>query len=394
MGFDSGTIAFKRYVVTGNAPGMVDETLLDKLAGHALKEQDLGLPPEIEWGWCGGRHVLDNQFTFERNVFNDSLVFGLRIDTNKVPGELKKAWTSMEEDATAAGNPSGFISKAQKKNVKETIRRKFDDELRSGRFRKSKMSNVLWDLPNATLFGPSSLAVAEKLGELFERTFEVGLQPIGSGEQALRVLEGNGKRREYEDLVPTRFVVGPNGDGQPAEYPWTAKGASPKDFLGNEFVLWLWHTAEHSGFVKTDKHDVAVMFEKALDLDCAYGQTGRDGLRGDSPIRMPEAMDALRSGKVPRKATMQLERSGHAYAFSLTAESLVVSGLRLPEVEEADNPRTLFEERITLLRDFVDLLDETYAAFLKVRAGGGWESHVGQIRKWILTSARPATAVA
>src|ERR1700742_879955 len=112
MGFSSGSVSFRRFIVVGDHPSAIDGAILDKLAANALKPTEMGVPEEIEYGWAGGRHILDDQFGFESNVFADALFFGLRIDTNKVPGELKKAYAMMEEAAVAAGNPSGFISKA------------------------------------------------------------------------------------------------------------------------------------------------------------------------------------------------------------------------------------------------------------------------------------------
>src|SRR5665213_4280423 len=138
MGFSSGSISFRRFAVVGKAPKSPDQDLLDKLAEHALRPQEFGVPEEIEYGWSGGRHVFDGQFSLEHNVFADALHFALRIDTNKVPGDVKKAWQIMEEEAVAQNNPSGFISKNQKKDVKETVRKKVEEDMRSGTFRRSK----------------------------------------------------------------------------------------------------------------------------------------------------------------------------------------------------------------------------------------------------------------
>ena len=193
-----------------------------------------------------------------------------------------------------------------------------------------------------------------------------------------------------------RFVTGPEGDNQAAEYPWVAKGPEAKDFFGNEFMLWMWHQADaHSGIIKTSGSEVTVFFDKSLDLDCAFGQTGRDSLRGDGVTRMPEALDALRSGKVPRKAGLTIDDSGMQYTLTLSAESLAVGSLKLPNVEEADSPRVLFEERIAMLRSFSKTLDSLYEAFLKVRTGSAWETQVATMRKWIAKpSARAVAAVA
>ena len=394
MGFSSGSVSFRRFVVSGKAKKTVDQDMLDSLAEHVLKPSEFGLPEEQEWGWCGGRHVLDGKFSFEHNVFNDCLHFALRIDTSKFPSALKKAYQQIEEDAVAAENPSGFISKNQKRDVKESIRKKIEEELRSGKFRRSKLVQVLWDLPNHTLYSTATGGAFEKLADLFQRTFKLDLEPLSSGAQVLRLLEKRGKRREYEDTRPTRFAVGPAGDGQHPDYPWAMKGPEPKDFLGNEFLLWLWHEADaRNGVIKTDESgDIAILVDKSLDLDCSYGQTGRDMLRGDGPSRMPEAMDALRSGKVPRKAGLVLDINRHQYTLTLAGESLAVNGLVIPEIEEADTPRVVFEERVTLLRDFCKGLDELLGTFLKVRAGGSWETHSGTIRKWIKGQLKSAAA--
>ena len=199
MGFASGAVSFRRFAVLGRSPKSISEQMLEKLSENALRPSELGVPQETEYGWNGGRHVLDGTFDFENNVFADALHFALRIDTNKVPGDLKKAYLLMEQEAAAAGNPSGFISKHQKRDSRETVRRKIDEELRSGKFRRSKNTPILWDVPNRMLYSPAAGGVFEKLAELFERTFGLTLAPLTAGSLALRLLEPRGKRRDYED---------------------------------------------------------------------------------------------------------------------------------------------------------------------------------------------------
>jgi hypothetical protein len=394
MGFASGTVSFRRFKVVGKGPKAVDQSMLDKLEEHKMGASEFGVPEEEEYGWCGGRHVLDAQFSFEHNVFADALHFALRIDTNKVPGELKKAWELMEAEAVAAENPSGFISKNQKKDVKESIRKKIEDELRSGHFRRSKLLPILWDLPSQTVYSSASGKSFEKLAEIFQRTFGLDLVPVSAGSLGLSICEDKGKRRDYEDFRPTRFVQGPDGEGQQPEYPWVLKGPEPKDFLGNEFLLWLWHEADsRTGIIATpDAGDVTIYIDRSLDLDCAYGQTGRDVLKGDGPSRMPEARDALRSGKLPRKAGMIIDANRQQYSFTLNAEQLSFSGTKLPDVEEAENPRVEFEERVTLMRDLCGAIDGLFETFLKLRSSSGWEGHVNGIRRWIMQPVKTAAA--
>lgn len=394
MSFPSGSVSFRRFAVIGKSPDVPEQTLIDKLSEHALRPSELGVPEDIEYGWNGGHHIFDANFSFEHNVYADALHFALRVDTNKVPGELKKAYQIMEEEAVAATNPSGFISKNQKRDAKETVRAKLEDELRSGKHRKSKLTPILWDIPSQLLYCSAGNSTFEKLAEIFERSFDLQLQPITAGSLALAVLEKKGRRRDYEDLRPTRFVPGPNGEGEYPEYPWVLKGPEPKDFLGNEFLLWLWHEADHrSGTIAAEAaKEVTLFIDRSLDLDCAYGQTGRDSLRGDGPSRMPEARDALRSGKIPRKAGLVLDAFKQQYALTLSAEGLSVGSAKLPQVEDAESPRVLFEERITLIRDLCKALDGLFESFLKSRASSGWEGQVSGMRKWIMEGSKKTAA--
>src|SRR5262249_9479861 len=143
MGFATGSVSFRRFAVLGKHPKTITEDHIARLSDLALRPSDIGTPEEVEYGWSGGRHIFDATFSFDRNVFGDALSFALRIDTNKVPGDLKKAYQIIEEDAIAKKNPSGFLTKQQKKEVKDTVQKKIDEELRSGRFRKSKLTPCL-----------------------------------------------------------------------------------------------------------------------------------------------------------------------------------------------------------------------------------------------------------
>jgi hypothetical protein len=389
MGFESGSISFRRFAVVGSQPDAIDQALLDKLSENTLRPPDVGAPQDIEYGFSGGRHIFDDAFTFENNVFAEALHFALRIDTNRVPSEVSRAYKLIEEDAAAKENPSGFISKRQKQIARDTAQNHIDDELRSGKYRRSKLVPILWDFPSATLYCNAGAKAEEALHEVFDRVFELELVPLSSGRLAHRFFAAQGRNRDVEDVRPTRFVVPPDDQNQSAEYPWVAKSREAKDFLGNEFLVWLWNQAfAHEGAVKIDAGELTVFFDRLLDLDCVFGQSGRDVLRSTGVTRMPEAMDGLRSGKVPRKAGLVIESSGSQFNLTLAAESLSIAALQLPKVEEAETPRVLFEERIAMLRDFCKIIESLYGSFLKLRTSSAWEGHVTAIRKWIMHSTR------
>jgi hypothetical protein len=81
--------------------------------------------------------------------------------------------------------------------------------------------------------------------------------------------------------------------------------------------------------------------------------------------------------------TLLLHAGGQQYDLSLNPETMAVGSGKLPEVEEAETPRVLYEERIALLRDLCRYLDGLYGTFIKSRASSAWEGHLGGIRRWI-----------
>jgi hypothetical protein len=199
-----------------------------------------------------------------------------------------------------------------------------------------------------------------------------------------------GYREAYENFTPTRFAKSPEDPDAPAEYPWSARGDGAKDFLGSEFLLWMWYMAAvRSGAIATTQGDSLVAFDRSLQLDCVFNHTGKESITAAGPTRLPEAIDGLRTGKVPRKAGLIFgDTDGCKFNLTLTADSLTVTTLRLPEIEDADTLRVLFEERITLLRNFDFLLSLCFNAFVEDRRMH-WPARVSEIQKWIESHVKP-----
>jgi hypothetical protein len=117
-------------------------------------------------------------------------------------------------------------------------------------------------------------------------------------------------------------------------------------------------------------------------LECPRGQTGRESITSDGPTRLPEARRAVQSGKLPRKVGLTVVRHDHQYELTLQAESLAVSGARLPAPEASDE-RGRLEERVTQLRHLLETLDLLYDAFGKHRASDAWPKELAKMQKWL-----------
>lgn len=190
--------------------------------------------------------------------------------------------------------------------------------------------------------------------------------------------EGIGQVTDEE--APSLLRLGGSG----ALTAWSESGGSNLDYLGNEFLVWLWHTLQTEGDVLTleDSSEISVMLAKTLVLDCPRGETGRDQLSDAGPTRLPEAFRALQAGKLPRRTGLILDRQGMTYELTLQAETFAVSGASLPKIEDVAG-REASLARIESLRHMVETLDLLYKLFLTRRSDSGWPAEIGRIRRWL-----------
>ena len=93
-------------------------------------------------------------------------------------------------------------------------------------------------------------------------------------------------------------------------------------------------------------------------------------------------MRAVQAGKLPRKVGVTMVRHDQAYEFVLQAETLAVSGAKLP-VPEGEEEHARQEERVTQVRHFLETLDLIYGAFSQRRLSDQWEKELAKIKKWL-----------
>ena len=383
MGFMSGRVTYTRFRVGGGSPLPFGEEILEQVDRHAIGRHQIADPKDgVMVGWSGGDHLLDVSFDLAKNVLNDALHLAIRVDTDKIPGTLLNAYTKIETNARAKDNPSGFPTKTQRTEAKEAARIRAEAESADGRFRRLAHYPVLWDGQNETLYaGATSANVLERLLGLFRETFDRSLDLISAGTLANGMAENRGESSASENFGPVGFV------GEDASYTtiaWSDGDPARPDHLGNEFLIWLWHTLQNDGDTITlgDGSEATVMLAKTLTLDCPRGETGRDCLTNEGPTSLPEAFRALQAGKLPRKAGLIVVRHGQQYELTLQAETMAVSGANMPKIEGATGPEFQVA-RVDGLRHLVETLDLLYDAYGRHRSGPEWGDVLGRIRRWL-----------
>jgi hypothetical protein len=219
----------------------------------------------------------------------------------------------------------------------------------------------------------------DRLHTHFQQTFGVAFEALTAGRLAFHLAEPRQQTRGVDDAAPAAFVPGVT----PGEMAWAPDEGS-RDFFGNEFLMWLWYQLDSGGDTVrlSDKSEAAVMLARTLTLECPRAQTGKETIQSDGPTRLPEARRAIQAGKLPRRAGLIVVRHDNQYEFTLQAETLAVSGARLP-APEGNDERVRLEERVGLLRSFLETLDLLYDAFGRVRLSEGWPKELAKIQKWL-----------
>ncbi len=389
MAFFNGRASFLRFRVDGPAPRLFGEEHLEKLVEYQAGRSRLASADGIEVGWTGGEHVLDVDFQLAKNIVNDMLTFEMRVDVEKLPTDLLKAYYSVELKALAAGNHSGLPSARQKREAKENARDRLEQEGKDGRFRRRKCIPVLWDrLTNEVLFGATSLTHIDRLVSLFHQTFGFTLEAVTAGRRAYSLAELHQTTRNVDDSRLSLFIP----DVTPEEAGWIADDSS-RDFIGNEFLMWLWFNSEgESDTIKVaDNSEVTYMIARTLTLECPRGQTGHETISHEGPSRLPEAKRAIQSGKLPRKLGLTLVRHAYQYELAIHAETLGIGSAKFPNPpEDIKDGRAKLEERADRLRHLIETLDLLYDAFGRQRFGKQWSDTLPRMQKWLAREERRA----
>jgi hypothetical protein len=159
-------------------------------------------------------------------------------------------------------------------------------------------------------------------------------------------------------------------------------------FLGSEFLMWLWFKAEcFDGLFDVENHErVEVSFDDQLTLEAYLAETERNMFRGGAPAYSPEAKTALQEGKRVKDAKLRVVKEGREWTFKLKAESLGLTSVKIPSLLSKEEEEQ-FYERMYLVEELEEILDELYKEFLAIRLSKAWNSvMLPAIQKWVHTA--------
>jgi hypothetical protein len=178
-------------------------------------------------------------------------------------------------------------------------------------------------------------------------------------------------------------------------------------FVGRELLLWLWFESEvFEATLSTKVHgSFGLWLEGRLVLSAGQEVTT---IKGTIPGQHREAKEALLRGKMPDLAAIHLSWADHDATLTLKAETLGISGLKLPrkepdaaptgegttapvrraprkraaparssaaEVAASEANEDLYE-RMRVTREIEGIVEALYRDFLALRLGPAWSEVV------------------
>lgn len=156
-------------------------------------------------------------------------------------------------------------------------------------------------------------------------------------------------------------------------------------FVGSEFLLWLWFVSEAcEGTLEVDDAggDIELWLDAQLLLQAPGDATERTLLRGMAPSTTPEARQALRQGKLPTRAHINLNRGSQSFSFVFDGPTMALSNLKVPQqVQDGDE---VLADRIGLIEELDLIVGALYREFLTLRLTSLWKDELVPIlKKWV-----------
>ena len=150
--------------------------------------------------------MLDLTFDLGKNVINDALHLAIRVDTDKIPGTLLRAYTKIETDARAQTEPERLPdqgpARRRPRRPPGSAPRPRPPTAGSAAWRITRSSGTARS--NVLYAGVTSASVLDRLLTLFRETFDRTLEPITAGSLAQTLAAARGEDRLGRGLRPGR----------------------------------------------------------------------------------------------------------------------------------------------------------------------------------------------
>ena len=163
-------------------------------------------------------------------------------------------------------------------------------------------------------------------------------------------------------------------------------------FIGPEFLTWLWYRSELQQGVFDAGGEIGpfeLFFDDKLTIASPAVNAQENHFKGGHPATSAEARLALKLGKLASEARLKVQRASQEWSFSLKADRLEPSSVRIPAVLSREDDEVL-NERMVLLEQLDAMLKALLRQFLVLRTSPEWEStELPAVRAWVALEHAP-----
>ena len=160
------------------------------------------------------------------------------------------------------------------------------------------------------------------------------------------------------------------------------------EFLGREFLTWLWFKSEEQGgrFAVDSPGEVEIRMDDRVTLKSDAEESPETVACSGENSDLREARFAMAENKKVTQARFRMVVGEEEWSFSIESGSLNVKSMRPPRVswDAREDPEGLFFERIKLLELALSVLDAVFLDFMQLRLSEAWEHReVPAMTRWI-----------
>ncbi len=159
-------------------------------------------------------------------------------------------------------------------------------------------------------------------------------------------------------------------------------------YLGQDFLTWLWfHTESRQCLVQSIQgQEFVICVEQKISVLGGDGPSKDTTVCSGQAAAFKEARIGLRMGKKVDQARIRVTYKENDWEMQIKAEDFCLSGLKTPKVrkmEQNEDPDGEILEKIFLLEQVLELVDDIYLQFLQLRLSEDWEQEARKLAGWI-----------
>ena len=164
--------------------------------------------------------------------------------------------------------------------------------------------------------------------------------------------------------------------------------AKDYEFLGREFLVWLWFRSEtkEGVFSLGESGSAELWFDGRVVLQPDEGDRDEKVICLGETSRSKEARFALAEFKTVTEAKVRLRIGDNEWSFVLDSTWLNFRSFKTPKVvqDTEQDPDGLFYEKFYLIDQALSAMDGIFASFISLRLSSDWEEkELPSLIEWI-----------